>query len=85
MQFAYSVFKQGEETLLAVSDIDIVGKTFEEKDSQLVVTKEFYAAKTGDEKEIIELLKTATIVNAVGKDIISLLIREDIIERKSAI
>ncbi|MBI2076169.1 MAG: DUF424 family protein [Candidatus Aenigmarchaeota archaeon] len=85
MQFSYSVFKQGEEILLAVSDIDIVGKTFAEKDLQLDVSKEFYGSKSGDEKEVIKLLKTATIVNAVGNDIISLLIREDIIERKSAI
>mgnify|MGYP001610994595 CR=1 FL=1 len=85
MKFSYSVFKQDKETLLAVSDADIVGKTFEERDLQLDVSKEFYGSKTGDEKEIIELLKDATIINAVGKEIISLLVQKDIIEKKSVI
>ena len=85
MKFSYSVFKQDEETLLAVSDANIVGKTFEERDLQLDVSKEFYGSKTGDEKEIIELLKDATIINAVGKEIISLLVQKDIIEKKSVI
>lgn len=85
MKFSYSVFKHDEETLLAVSDADIVGKTFEERDLQLDVSKEFYGSKTGDKKEIIKLLKDATMINAVGKEIISLLVQKDIIEKKSTI
>lgn len=85
MKFAYSVFEAGRDTILAVSDIGIIGKTFEEKDLHLAVSKEFYGSKTGDEKEIIKLLKTATIVNVVGRGIISLLVRENIINKESTI
>lgn len=73
-KFAYRIFAHGNDVLLAISDAAIVGKTFSSEDIEINVSKEFYSGKLCTENEAIRLVKNASIVNAVGKEIITLLL-----------
>lgn len=81
MNFSYRVFKEGSDTLLAISDKSILGQNLEEGELCIFVSKDFYHENFCDEKGIKKLLNDATIVNAVGKDIIDLLINEGFIKK----
>ena len=82
-KFAYKIFNQGSNTLLAISDAGIIGKTIGTKEIELTVSKEFYSEKSCDEKDIPRLVSSATIVNAIGKEIISLLLKNGFINDKN--
>jgi len=69
--------------MLAICDADIIGKIFEEDDIQISVTKEFYGGVECDEKEALNLIKSPTIINAVGKDIISIMVQEKLVEKEN--
>ena len=83
--FKYKIWKHDGEVLVAVSDIDILGKTFSNDELSIEVSRDFYEGKIINEAEIKELLKTGTIINAVGNKIISLLIEEDVVEEKNVL
>lgn len=84
-KFSYSILKSSYDTILAVSDSDILGKSFSDGELQLTVSKEFYGSNSAEESEIIGLLKKATIVNAVGKSIISLLLTKTLVDKRNVI
>ena len=69
--------------MIAVSDIDILGKTFSNDELSIEVSRNFYDGKTINEAEIKELLKTATIINAVGNNIVDLLVNENIVNERN--
>lgn len=71
--------------MLAIADSSIIGKTYEDGDVQIEVKKDFYAEKTCDEKEALKFIHGATIVNAVGKDIIDLMVNNKIIGKSDVL
>lgn len=70
--------------MLAVSDNHLIGKCLE-GDIAFHVSEEFYHENMCDDAKIKRLLKSATIINAVGNDIVSLLIKENIINSENVI
>ena len=85
MDFCYKIFGHDSEKILAISDKDILGKRFEEDGLQIEVTHEFYQDKECNEKEALKLIRSSTIINAVGKKIIALMIKENVIEKGNII
>jgi hypothetical protein len=81
--FSYKVFDQAGAVLLAIADVSIMGKTLAEGDIQFLVSKDFYSDKTCDEKAMKTLIKSATIINAVGKEIVSLLLDEKLVDKNT--
>ena len=80
-EFSYRLYKQGSEVLLAISDAEILGKIFSEGEIELSVSEDFYAGKTCSSKQAIDLIKSSTIVNAVGERIVDLLVSEEFIDK----
>ena len=80
MKFSYKVFRTGNDVLLAIADAAIIGKTYSEGELQLEVKKEFYSEKNCGESKVSGLIKDATVINAVGKDIIAVLIKNKTVE-----
>lgn len=78
------MFKQGNDLLLAISDASIVGKTFG-KELKLTVSKEFYSERFCGEEEVIKLIRTATIVNAIGKEIIAVMLEKNFITEENVL
>ena len=83
--FSFKKHVTGDNTILAVADKDILDKSFEQGRLVLSVPSSFYSEKEADEKEILEHMSKSTIVNAVGKDIVDLLIRKNIIKKENTL
>jgi hypothetical protein len=69
--------------LLAICDSDLIGKTFEEDDKQLDLSSQFYAGEEMSEQELTEILKDCYVVNAVGKESISILVKNNLINKEN--
>ena len=80
MKFSYKLFKTGSDTMLAIADLAIVGKKYSEGHLQIEVEKDFYSERSCTESDVMKLVRGAAIVNAVGKDIIAILIKNKIID-----
>lgn len=79
--FSYRIFRTGNEVMLAISDASILGKRFEERDMQLEVTEDFYSGSTCNRDDALKLIKSATIINAVGDNIIGFMVEKKLIEK----
>lgn len=84
-KFSYKIFKQGNDTLLAVADSSILGKILKQNGITLEVKCDFYHERIANENKIIELVKSATIVNAIGNKIINLLLNNNLIDKNSVL
>lgn len=85
MKFDYKLYKIESEKLLAISDSSIIGKSFQEKEIEIIVSKDFYSEKKCDEKEALLLIKNSTIVNAIGKEIVKLMIKEKFVDENNVL
>jgi hypothetical protein len=81
MDFTYKIFNSSGEILLAIADNDIIGKTFSEDDLEIEVSKSFYSEKFCSEKDAIKLIKSSTIVNAVGEKIVKAMVKEKLVKK----
>jgi uncharacterized protein len=81
MGFVYRKHKNGADIILAVADKDIIGKKYEEGDLVLDVTREFYSGSEAAADEIVEFARKSDIINAVGNEIIKVLIDEDLVDK----
>ncbi len=76
--FSYKIYEQN---MLAICDADILGKTFEEGEIKIEIKTSFYHEEICDEKKAIELIKAADNVNACGKRIIEIMLRNNLIDQ----
>jgi hypothetical protein len=83
--FNYKIFGEGSDKLLAISDSSLVGKSLEEGEISLTVSKDFYGEETCGENEIKKLIKSVTIINAIGKKIVSVLEKENLVNKKNVL
>lgn len=81
--FSYKIFRLDNGVMLTIADDNIIGKTFSDGDLKIEISKEFYSDKKCNENDAKELLKSATIVNAVGKKIVNLMVEEGIADKKN--
>ncbi len=84
-KFYAKVYYVSNEILLACCDKDICGKVFENNDIVLNVKEEFYKGTLINEEEAIRLLNEATIINIVGKEIVSLAIKIGLVDKENVI
>jgi len=72
-------------SILAVADEDLIGKTFDEGDLHLEITERFYKGEEKSEEEIIALMKGSTNTNIVGEKSIAIALKAGIITEDSVI
>ena len=82
--FSYNIFKQNKDVLLAICDENILGKTFGNGELEITIS-DFYKGKNCDAAAAIKLAKGATIINAVGKNIINILIEKKFVDASSVL
>lgn len=61
--------------MLNICDAELVGKTVRQSDLEVKITKSYYGDRVVDEKEAESLLRTASIINMVGRKTIDLSIK----------
>ena len=69
--------------IVAICDSGILGKKFEEGESQLDLTGDFYKGKEMSEEEITEIVKHAFVINLAGEESVALGIRLGIISEEN--
>jgi len=69
--------------LLALCDTEILGKKFEDADLMLDLTSSFYQGEEKTAEEVKEDIKQAYIINAVGDNAVTLLVKEKLISEES--
>ncbi len=82
--FSYNLFRESGEKLLAVCDEEMLDKTFSGGNIEIAVS-DFYRGGRCGEKEIIDIAKKATIINATGNRIVNLLVKNKIVEISSVL
>lgn len=85
MPFSYRIHRLGDDILLAVADSDIVGKSFSGNGNSLFVNPEFYFEKKADARTIAKLAEEATIVNAIGKRVVALLLEKGVVKAEETV
>ncbi|MBD3155309.1 MAG: DUF424 family protein [Candidatus Aenigmarchaeota archaeon] len=73
-----------KDRILAICDRELIGKVIR-KEPLFEVGKEFYGKEICDEEEILEKMKSCTIVNVVGKKIITLCVEKKLITKENVI
>ncbi len=77
--FYYKIYRRGRDVILAVCDADIIGKKFEEGEKVLHAKPEFYEGERIGE-EVLELFEEATIINLLGRKIVTLAVEKGWVE-----
>ncbi|PIN72583.1 hypothetical protein COV21_01705 [Candidatus Woesearchaeota archaeon CG10_big_fil_rev_8_21_14_0_10_45_5] len=72
-------------TVLAVVDEKLAGKKFEEGRLQLDLSADFYNGEKVSEEELLQLMKSAYIINITGKKSVEIAIRNNFIEKDAII
>jgi uncharacterized protein len=75
------VHVQGPNRLVAACDGDILGCTFKGKEARLEVSKAFYFEEMVDAETLIRFLRTATMANLVGKNVVHLALEAGFIDK----
>lgn len=72
MQFSIRLTGYQENTMLNICDVDLVGKKISENNLQVDISKNYYGKEIVEKNEAENLLKNSSVINMVGKEIISL-------------
>ena len=79
------VVRQGRDTLVAVCDAEILGKTLEGGRVPFTVSERFYKGALCDLAEALEAMGKASIVNMVGKRIVEAAIEGNLVQEAGII
>ena len=79
--FSISMHRGPNGSVLAVCDEELLGKTFTEGRLRLHVSEAFYGGDTVEEELLIQHLQRASSINLVGCRVVSVAIREGLVDR----
>ena len=77
--------RRGRDTVVAVCDEEILGKTLEGGRVPFTVSEGFYKGVLGEVEEALEAMKQATICNLVGKRIVEAAIECRMVHERAVI
>lgn len=80
MTFVMQEHRTDEGRLLAACDADIVGETFTEGETQLILDEEFYGTDHVELLDVLDALDGIATANLAGEALIEELVDADIIE-----
>jgi len=81
-EFICKLHNAGGQSILAVCDIAIIGKTIKFRDTDFHVSESFYGKTISSKEEILSKAKSADIVNGVGKNAVDLLVKNGFVDEK---
>jgi len=71
--------------VVAICDSDLLGKTLEDENFRIDVSKNFYGGDLADEPKVIQMLEKERNLNLIGKNIVELCIKLGIISKENVI
>ncbi len=72
MQFSVKVSNYQKNTMLNICDVELLGKQISQDELNMKISESYYGEKLVDTEEASLLLKNSSIINMVGKKVISL-------------
>ncbi len=72
MLFSIKLTDYQKNAMLNICDADLLGKKITEKELEVNISKSYYGEKIVEKEEAKTLLKNSSIINMVGKEIVSL-------------
>ncbi len=84
-KFSFRIFRKDDGALLAIADKGILGKKFKKKGLEIGVSKDFYYQGFCTEKKALAMMKEASAINAIGKNIVGLMVENKIITKESVL
>ncbi|MBA4719003.1 MAG: DUF424 domain-containing protein [Nitrosopumilus sp.] len=72
MQFSVKVSNYQKNTMLNICDVELLGKQISQDELNMKISESYYGEKLVDTEEAKSLLKNSSIINMVGKKVISL-------------
>ena len=74
MQYSVRISDYQKNTMLNMCDAELIGKNVVDGELKIPINENYYGNQLVDKDEAISLLKSASIINLVGKETISLAI-----------
>ena len=74
MQYSVRISDYQKNTMLNMCDVELIGKNVVNGELKIHINENYYGNQLVDKDEAISLLKSASIINLVGKETISLAI-----------
>jgi hypothetical protein len=75
MQFSVRVSDYQKKTMLNICDVELLGKKIIQDDLTVNISESYYGDRFVDQKEAESLLQSASIINMVGKETVSLSVK----------
>ncbi len=72
MSFSIKLTDYQKNAMLNICDADLLGKKITEKELKVHISQSYYGEKIVEKEEAKTLLKNSSIINMVGKEIVSL-------------
>ena len=72
MQFSVRVSDYQKNTMLNICDSELLGKKITQDELNMNISENYYGGKLVEKEEAKSLLKNSSIINMVGKEIVSL-------------
>jgi len=74
MQYSVRISDYQKNTMVNMCDYELIGKDVVDGELKIHISENYYGKKIFDKDEAVSLLKSASIMNLVGKETISLAI-----------
>ncbi|MCW4052436.1 MAG: DUF424 family protein [Candidatus Bathyarchaeota archaeon] len=85
MEVYVNLRKSGKRVLLAVCDMDVLGKQLSQGQTRFHVSEEFYKGPLVSVDEAIDLIRQSTIINIVGSRIVKKAIEKGLVHPEAVI
>lgn len=79
------IYESGRDVLIAVCDLEILGKTFKEGPLKVEISPDFYGRETASYEEVEAALACATIANFAGCRAVECAIKLGFVERENVL
>jgi hypothetical protein len=79
------IHRDERETILAACDEELVGRTFRSEGARLDVSEIFYKGESVGREVLVERMKSATIMNLVGEEVVAIAIEQGYATESSVI
>jgi hypothetical protein len=70
------IHRSDSDTILAACDEELVGRTFRGEGTRLDVSEIFYKGESIDREALVERMKSASVMNLVGEEVVTIAIEE---------
>ena len=79
MNIFYKIHEQGNATVLAACDKELLGKVLEEGDLHFEVRESFYRGEEADAEKLKELVNEHNNINLIGEKVVGVVLEENLI------